>query len=216
MTEQTPATSDPLSDPQLEPTARPSGGPASAGPPRAQGAVSAYAQGSVANMLRSLLVIGAIMAVLVLMFPRVTPEAPDIDVLETAQQVEGSTGWQVSAPRDLPEGWVPTRAQYLRSTDGLMSWQAAYQTPEGDFVALQETVDATDEWVTRQVNRSPRVGRVEVAGVEWDQYNRDGKVQRSLVRRGGEGELTTVVTGTASWAEIEVLVESLTPVTGSP
>jgi NaMN:DMB phosphoribosyltransferase len=66
--------------------------------------VSAYTQGSVANMLRSLLVIGAIMAVLALMFPRVQPEVPDIDVTETAQQVEQSTGWPISAPRDLPEG----------------------------------------------------------------------------------------------------------------
>lgn len=178
--------------------------------------MSAYAQGSVANMLRSLLVIGAIMALLVLVFPRVQPETPDIDVVETAQQVEQSTGWPISAPRDLPEGWVPTRAQYLRSTDGLMTWQAGYQTPEGDYAALQQTVDATDAWVEQQVNRSPRVGQVEVAGASWEQYNRDVKVQRSLVRRGGPGEVTTIITGTASWDALQVLVESLAPVGTSP
>ena len=178
--------------------------------------VSAYTQGSVANMVRSLLVIGAIMAVLALMFPRVQPEVPDIDVTETAQQVEQSTGWPISAPRDLPEGWTPTRAQYLRSTDGLMTWQAAYETPAGDYAAVQETVDATDAWVTQQVNRSPRVGEVEIAGSSWEQYDRSGKVQRSLVRRGGPGEVTTVVTGTASWEELRSFVESLAPVTGTP
>lgn len=173
--------------------------------------MSSYAQGSVANMLRSLLVIGAIMALLVVMFPRIQPAAPDVDVLETAQQVEQSTGWAISAPRDLPDGWVATRAQYLRSTDSLMTWRAGYQTPEGDYVALQETVDATDAWVAQQVNRSPLVGQVEVAGTSWDQYDRDGKIQRSLVRRGGSGEITTVITGTASWEELQVLAESLAP-----
>jgi hypothetical protein len=97
-----------------------------------------------------------------------------------------------------------------------MTWQAAYETPAGDYAAVQETVDATDAWVTQQVNRSPRVGEVEIAGSSWEQYDRSGKVQRSLVRRGGPGEVTTVVTGTASWEELRSFVESLAPVTGTP
>ena len=202
--------------PATAPTSALSTAGASTGSPNPERApVSSYAQGSLANMLRSLLVIGAIMAVLVLIFPRAQPETPDIDVLETAQQVEESTGWAISAPRDLPEGWVPTRAQYLRSTDGLMTWQAAFQTPAGDFASLQETVDATDAWVTAQVNRSPRVGETEVAGETWERFDRDGKVQRSLVRLGSTGEVTTIVTGTASWEELQRLVEALEPVTPS-
>lgn len=178
--------------------------------------MSAYASGSVANMLRSLLVIGAIMAVVVLIFPQVQPQAPDVDVVETAQQIEGSTGWTLVVPRDLPEGWVPTRAQYRRSTDGLMTWHAGFQTPSGDYAALQQTLDATDAWVTTQVNRSPQVGELEVAGRFWEQYDRSGKVQRSLVDRGGTGEMTTVVTGTASWDEMEQFAASLGPVPAAP
>lgn len=177
--------------------------------------VSAYAQGSVANMLRSLLVIGAIMAVVVVIFPNTQPANPDLNVLETATQVQQSTGWAISAPRDLPSEWVATRAQYVRGTDSLMTWRAGYQSPQGEYVALQETVDATDGWVTAQVNDSPLVGQVQVAGSTWDQFNRDVRVQRSLVRRGGPGEVTTVVTGTASWEEIEAFAEALAPVTGA-
>ena len=207
MTEQTPSAQPPVPAPHESEKA-----PAAAAPQTRREQVSAYAQGSVANMLRSLLVIGAIMAVLVLIFPRAQPEVRPVDVTATAQQVEQSTGWPITAPRDLPEGWVPTRAQYLRSTDGLMSWQAAYQTPAGDFAALHQTIDATDTWVAAQVNRSPRVGQAEVDGAAWERYDREGKVQRSLVRRGGSGEVTTVVTGTASFEELELLVRSLAPV----
>ena len=189
-----------------EPPARPS--------PRQQ--VSAYASGSVANMLRSLLVIGAIMAVIVLIFPQVQPEVPDIDVVETAQQIEGSTDLSLVVPLNLPEGWVPTRAQYRRSTDGLMTWHAGFQTPAGDYAALQQTMDATDDWVTTQVNRSPQVGALEIAGRSWLQYDRSGKVQRSLVDRGDPGEMTTVVTGTASWEELETFAASLGPVPAAP
>lgn len=211
MTEQTPSTQPPVPAPR-----EPAPTPVETQPQTRRQQVSAYAQGSVANMLRSLLVIGAIMAVLALIFPRAQPEVRPVDVAATAQQVEQSTGWPITAPRDLPDGWVPTRAQYLRSTDGLMTWQAAYQTPAGDFAALQQTIDATDAWVTAQVNRSPRVGQVEVDGAAWEQYDREGKVQRSLVRRGGSGEVTTVVTGTASFEELRLLVRSLSPVAPAP
>ena len=56
---------------EARPTTTPGAG---GGPPErvpAPQRVSAYASGSVANMLRSLLVIGAIMAVIALMFPQV-------------------------------------------------------------------------------------------------------------------------------------------------
>jgi hypothetical protein len=111
---------------------------------------------------------------------------------------------------------VPTRAQYLRSTDGLMTWQAAFETPAGEYAAVQETVGATDAWVTQQVNRSPRVGDLEIDGTSWEQYDRRGRVQRSLVLRGGDSAPTTVVTGTASWDELVTLVSSLEPVRPAP
>lgn len=210
--EQTPSTQ--LSAPSsVQPPAQPASqsAPQPAPQPAPQSA-SSYAQGSVANMLRSLLVIAAIMSLFVIVFPRLQPQAPDIDVTETAQQIERSTGWGVSAPDALPQGWVPMRAQYHRHTD-LMTWQAGFETPDGEYAAFSQTMDATDSWVEQLVARAPQVEPVEVAGQSWDRYDRsDGKVQRSLVQRGPDGELTTVVTGTASWAELEALAGSLTPV----
>lgn len=174
--------------------------------------MSSYAQGSVANMLRSLLVIAAIMSLFVLVFPRLQPQDPDINVAETASQIEQSTGWDVAAPVGLPQTWVPLRAHYQRTAD-LMTWQAGFKTPAGDYAAFSQTLDATDSWVEQLVVRSPRIDPVEVAGESWDRYDRnDGKVQRSLVQRGQPGELSTVVTGTASWEELEQLAASLQPV----
>ncbi|HHU09998.1 MAG TPA: DUF4245 domain-containing protein [Intrasporangiaceae bacterium] len=200
MSEHLPASSEP---PQQHPAQSQGGG-------RSPG--SMYAQGSVANMLRSLLVIAAIMSLFVLVFPRLQPQAPGIDVAETAHQVEQSTGWDVSAPGGLPEAWVPLRANYHRIAD-LMTWQAGFETAEGNYAAFAQTLDATDTWVEQSVARSPRLDAVEIGGASWERYDRiDGKVQRSLVQRGATGELTTVVTGTASWAELETLAGSLAPV----
>lgn len=173
-------------------------------------------QGSVANMLRSLLVIGAIMSLFVFVFPRVQPVPPDINVAETAEQVHESTGLPISVPANLPEGWVPMRAQYVQMGDGIMTWVAGFETPEGEYAALQQAQDATAEWVKTQVNNAPPDGTMMVDGREWAVFEREGsRAQRSIADHRGAGELSTVITGSATWDELTVLWESLEPVAGS-
>lgn len=214
VTDQPPASPTPSPEGATSRSERPrSGHPEPEHPqPTARQQVSAYAAGSVANMLRSMLVIAAIMALFIIMFPRIQPDHSGVDVTETARQIQESTGVQISAPSDLPDGWVATRAEYRRGVDGLMTWHAGFEAPGGGFVALNETVDATDAWVTSTVNETERIGEREIAAQTWQQHSREGtRPQRSLVDRGASGELTTVVTGSASWEELQVFVESLAP-----
>lgn len=166
-------------------------------------------------MIRSLVVIAAIMALMMIMYPRIQPDYSGVDVAETARQLEESTGLPVTAPTGLPDGWVETRAEYRRGSDGLMTWHAGFETPGGEFVALNQALDATDTWVASQVNRTARVGEQEVAGKTWQRHERlDSSPQRSFVHRGGSGELTTVVTGSTDWDQLEQFVESLAPAAG--
>mgnify|MGYP001249932016 CR=1 FL=1 len=177
------------------------------------GVVSSYMKGSVSNMLRSLLAIGAVMALFVIVAPRLQPDHSGVDVQQTAEQVAQTAGLEVSAPQDLGEEWVETRAEYRMSTDDLMTWHAGFETPAGEFVALNETQDATPAWVATQVNQAPLVGESEIAGAQWQRYAREGsRIQRSFVRLGADGELTTVVTGNASWDELSEFVAALEPV----
>ena len=175
---------------------------------------SAYANGSAANIVRSLLVIGAIVAVLVAIVPRVSSVSqPPVDVADTAQQVAADTGWPISAPRDLPEGWRATSVRYVRSTDGLMTWHAGYVSADGRYVALEQTKDATTEWVSAQTNRARVTGQVQAGGLTWDTLVRSGKVQNSLVHHGeAPGVLTTIVTGTGTFEELKLFADALEPV----
>jgi Protein of unknown function (DUF4245) len=175
---------------------------------------SSYANGSAANMVRSLLVIGALVALLVAIVPRVnTVSQPPVDVASTAAEVARSSGWPIERPEGLPEGWKATSVRYVRSTDGLMTWHAGYQSPTGNYVALEQTQDATSEWVSAQTNRAPRTGELQAGGRTWGQYVRTGKVQNSLVEQPeGEGRLTTIVTGTGTFEELAAFAEALRPV----
>ena len=177
---------------------------------------SSYANGSVANMIRSLVVIGAIVVVLIAVVPRVNSVSqPPVDVGSVATQVATETKWPIEAPQGLPEGWKATSVRYVRSTDGLMTWHAGYQSPTGNYVAVEQTKDATAGWLAAQTNRAPRTGETQVGGRTWDTYVRTGKVQNSLVHKAGSpDELTTIVTGTGTFDELSTFAEALQPASG--
>jgi Protein of unknown function (DUF4245) len=179
---------------------------------------SSYAKGSVANMVRSLLVVGALVVALIAIVPRVnTVSQPPVDVAAASVEIARQSGWPIDAPQALPEGWKATSVRYVRSTGGLMTWHAGYQSPTGNYVAIEQTRDATDEWLAAQTNRARRTGEVQVAGKSWGTYVRGGKVQNSLVNRPAtKGALTTIITGTGTFEELSRFAEALQPVRPGP
>lgn len=175
---------------------------------------SRYALGSVPNMLRSLLVIGLLMAGLVFLVPRVNSlSGPAVDVHATGLDVVERTGWPIVEARGLPTGWTATAARFVKATDGKMTWLAGYQTPDGDYVSVEQTESATSAWISAQVNRARRVGEVERAGMTWTKYERGAKVQNSLVHvPTAPGELATLITGTAPFDDMLFFIDHLQPV----
>ncbi len=172
---------------------------------------SSYANGSVPNMLRSLLVIGALVAVLIAVVPRVNGVSqPPVDVAGASVAFARDSGWPLERPENLPDGWTATSVRFVSSTDGLRTWHAGYQSPTGNYVAIEQTKDATDKWVEAQTNRAARTGSVEAGGRTWDTYVRSGKVQNSLVHEAaGADELTTIVTGTGTLDELATFAGTL-------
>ncbi len=177
---------------------------------------SRYSLGSTKNLVYSLLAVVGMTLVLVLMVPRVNSlSGPPVDVHVSAVAVNHETGWPVLEATGLPTGWSQTSARYVRSTDGFMTWHAGYQTPSGTYVAVEQTKGGTPDWISTQTNRAPSDGTMDVAGRTWTRLVRDTKVQNSLVQvpAPGSDELTTIVTGTATFEDMATFIEHLRPVT---
>ncbi len=170
-----------------------------------------YLSGSAANMVRSLVVIVALMAVVILIVPRVNRiTQPPVDVAGSADTIASQSGWPIEIPVGLPDGWRATSVRYERSTDGVMTWHVGYETPDNQYVAIEQAKDPTTGWVTAEVNRAAQKGTVEAGGRTWTTYVRDLKVQNSLVNRpSSKGELTTIITGTGTFAQLTEFVEHL-------
>jgi len=171
--------------------------------------------GSAKNLVLSLLAVVGMVLVLIMIVPRVSSvSGPPVDVHATAVDVAARSGWPIVEAVGLPEGWSTTSARFVRTTDGFSTWHAGYQTPSGTYVAVEQTMDPSSKWVEAQTNRAPRTGTLDVGGRSWVKYERDTKLQNSLVDDPTTaGELTTLVTGTASFEEMTEFVGHLQPVT---
>lgn len=171
--------------------------------------------GSGKNLVLSLLAVLGMMAVLVLVVPRVNSAGgPPVDIHATAVGVVQQSGWPIVEAVGLPDGWTETSARYIRSTDGLMTWHAGYQMPSGSYIAVEQTQDPPREWVAAQTNRAPKTGTIEAAGRTWTTFVRDTKTQNSLLDDPQtQGDLTTLITGTATLQEMADFATYLQPVT---
>ena len=163
------------------------------------------------SMVLSMAVVLGIVVGLLLLLPRVNSVTqPPVDVTLGVRAASSQLQFTPSAPTGLPEGWRATSVRTTRSTAEVLMWHVGYQTPSQQYAAVQQGQDAPDEWVRAQTNRAPVVGAQDVAGARWTRYARQDKLQNSLVLR--HGKLTTVVTGTAGFDELERLAASLRPV----
>lgn len=173
---------------------------------------SHYARGSAINMARSMVVIVAITLVVFLVVGRTSSVTPaDVDVASAAQANAAQAKQPFAYAADLPEGWTGTSARYVRSKDDVLMWNAGYVTPDGQYASVQQAVDPPQSWIDTQTNNGATAGTwTGEDGTEWLRRDREGKVQRTLVDDPkGEGQLTTLVTGTGSWEQLGELADHL-------
>jgi hypothetical protein len=159
-------------------------------------------------MVRTLVVIVGLVALVVLLVPRPNEVAmPTVDVASAAQAGVAAAGFPVSVPRDLPEGWTPTSARVQRGTDGVMTWHLGYVTPSGLYAGVEQAAGATGAWEDRQVTDGREAGTRVIDGRTWIMRGRPDRGIISMVLR--QENLTTVVTGRATQAELDELATAL-------
>ncbi len=162
------------------------------------------------SMVLSLAVVLGIVVGLVLLVPRVNQVTqPPVDVRLGARAAAAQVEFTPSVPVSLPAGWRATSVRTTRSTEQVLTWHAGYQTPSGQYAALEQGKDAPRAWVAQQTNHGLADGTQTVAGRPWARFAGGRAVQNSLVHT--DGAVTTIVTGTASFDDLALLAESLQP-----
>jgi hypothetical protein len=135
------------------------------------------------DMVRSLVVVVAIVVGLVLLVPRPQGvEQPAVDVTSAATAATRTLGFEVAVPRGLPPTWVPTSAGVQDGVDGVRAWAITYRTPSG-YAGLRQASTPSDRWESVAVIHG-RPGDTEtVGGVFWLHRDRPDRGTTNLVRR---------------------------------
>jgi Protein of unknown function (DUF4245) len=165
------------------------------------------AGGAVAWVLACL----AIAAVAVLLTPRPSTDlAVPVSYRSDLSALKQIATYPVIAPQRLPARWQPVSSRLTGHRGGLVSWHLGFVTPSGLLASLEESNERPAEFIRRMTNSGNLLAPVFYGGAEWARRWRPDKGQRSLYHSTPGGP-TVVVTGNASWADLETLLGSLRP-----
>lgn len=187
------------------------GGAVETSGPGAGGAVGMRDDGTVAadkqrgrqtarDMVLSLAVIVLAAGVIYLFIPHDEDQNPVKTVsyrveLDTARR---AAPYPVAAPSGLPEEWRATSVRYGADEPEGSVWHLGFLTPDDEYIGLEQAdakrPGAYIQGVTQGAEKTAET--VRAGGQKWQRY--EGDAYDALVRTGGKGGSTTVVTGTAS------------------
>lgn len=189
-------------------TPPPAAGPAVAGGRPRRG-------GTAVDMLRSMLVIVALVAVVYVGVPRTQGRiAQPVDVGATVAEAS-TAGVALDAPQ-VPRGWKANLATFQPDPkEGLPTLTLVWVLPAGTYVRVSATRGATPTWTsvaTGGGSADDAVAPVTLGGREWQPLVDDKSVQHRSLVLGADGTGTTyVVTGTAPRADLERVAAEVVP-----
>ncbi len=176
--------------------------------PRPTGRPNARMRQTIGDMVRSMLVVLAFVAVLLFVTWRPQPEA--VKVVDTTPVVlvaSTQADFAVAVPTDLPDGWRPTSARWETTEKSVPDpvLHIGYVTPTDSYAQVSQSANATAPYTAEQTDDGIAVGTQAVDDVDWERWEHGDR--HSLVRI-ADGT-TTIVSGTASWDELIALAASL-------
>jgi hypothetical protein len=159
-------------------------------------------------MVRSLLVVLAVVAVILLLNARdERPVVRDLDFVGPLTQARAAASYDVLAPVGLSDGWKATSVRLPRE-DGGLTWHIGFVTPRGDYAGLEQSDGPpAGEFIDRFAEGSRATGEVRIGERTWQRRDGGEPEPRALVLRTPAS--TVLVAGTARWSELEALAGSL-------
>ncbi|MFF3247586.1 DUF4245 domain-containing protein [Streptomyces sp. NPDC002870] len=150
---------------------------------------------TVRDMMLSMAVIGAVVAVIYIFIPHNDKADPikAVDYRVELLTARRAAPYPVAAPQGLAKGWKPTSVSY-KGTDG-SAWHLGFLDPDGEYVAVEQSTAPAGKYIPRVSQQATKTNRTQqIAGAAWERW--EGPKYDALVRH--DKGATTVVTGTAS------------------
>jgi hypothetical protein len=171
------------------------------------------------NLLYSLIVTVATVAVIVAIVPRSnTTILPDVDYAATAAEAQGGFPETLVVP-DLPTAWTSNDAEIRPAgRDGVAVWYIGLITPSNRYVGISQGIDANPTWLVETLQSAPEVSSEEIGGLEWTLYDNRGADDPGnvvLAASAVDGASTYAIYGTADANELRTAIDAVAAARGT-
>ena len=171
------------------------------------GQTTGRGRGSVRDLVLSLLTVLAVVGVIVVASPRESGNpVHEIDYASALAGVRRTASFAVVAPVGLPSGWRATSTRTDRR-NGTTHWHIGFVTPEDQYASVEQSDRQPAAFVGEMTERGASQGVLQIGSTVWIRTFASLRDHRALWST-TTGQ-TTVVGGTASWAELEQLTRAL-------
>ncbi|MEV5960051.1 DUF4245 domain-containing protein [Streptomyces sp. NPDC051987] len=164
-------------------------------------------QKTVRDMILSLALIGLAAGFIYLLVPH-DDHAPDIQRVDYRVELltaRRAASYPVAAPQGLPSAWKATSVRFQGEEGD--RWHLGYQTPDGQYVQVEQSTQKRADFIDDASQGASATKTTEKIGDRtWTHYT--GGRYDALVLDGTTGS-TTVVAGTASFAELTKMAAAL-------
>jgi hypothetical protein len=175
------------------------------------GRTNARLRQTVVDMVRSMAVVLAVVFVIVLLAWRPEPDAVRVvDPSPTVSLAAREAQFPIVAPTGLADGWRPTSVRWesTEESESERILHIGYVTPGDEYAQFSLAPVTTEAFLDEQTADGVPTGSQAIGDTTWERRETDER--RSLVLV--DGEVATVVSGSADWSELILLAESLEPV----
>lgn len=175
--------------------------------PRPTGRPNARLRQTVGDMVRSLAVVLAVVAALLLITYRPQPDPVKVVAVEPVlAMARAEAPYPVLVPVGL-DGYRPTSVRWepTAASDPEPTWHVGYVTPQTQYVQVSQSATKDPSFIDEQTGGAVVAGLVDVDGVAWQQMASDSGMSLVQVNEAG----TIVVSGTVTLAELQAVVRSL-------
>ncbi|CAL9563069.1 DUF4245 domain-containing protein [Streptomyces sp. NPDC058947] len=133
------------------------------------------------------------------------PEVKRVDYRVELLTARRAAPYPVVAPEGLPAAWKATSVRY--QGDDFDTWHLGFHDPEGEYVAVEQSTQRRPVFLDEATQGARETDRTEtIDGRTWTRW--EGGRYDALVLEGTKGS-TTVVTGTASFAQLTKMAQAL-------
>jgi hypothetical protein len=130
-----------------------------------------------------------------------------VDYSAALASAKRAAPYPVLAPEGLSGQWRATSVTYQKDPAGHAGWHLGFVTPDGKYASVEQSDAPQNDLLKAVVAGYAPDGGSTIAGQSWSRFQ--GDRYRAVAERSGAA--TTLVAGSASYAELEQLAQALRP-----